>query len=232
MTAMVFGGNGGIGAALVEALAARGEAVHAFSRTPMPGLETVVPHVGDPFDEDWLAGELARVGEATLVIVACGVLTLPGGTGPEKSYRALDAAAMGEVLRINTVLPALIAKHALPLLPRKARGVFAAISAKVGSIADNGLGGWHSYRASKAALNMLVRNFAIELARTHKQAAVVALHPGTVDTALSEPFQQGLPEGQVRPPQEAARDLLAVIDAVTPQDSGSLIAFDGERLPY
>lgn len=232
MTAMVFGGNGGIGAALVEALAARGEAVHAFSRTPMPGPETVVPHVGDPFDEDWLAGELARVGEATLVIVASGVLTLPGGTGPEKSYRALDAAAMGEVLRINTVLPALIAKHALPLLPRKARGVFAAISAKVGSIADNGLGGWHSYRASKAALNMLVKNFAIELARTHKQAAVVALHPGTVDTALSEPFQQGLPEGQVRPPQEAARDLLAVIDAVPPQDSGSLIAFDGERLPY
>lgn len=232
MTAVVFGGNGGIGSALVEALAARGEAVHAFSRTPMPELEPVVPHVGDPFDEDWLAGELARVGEATLVIVASGILTLPGGTGPEKSYRALDAAAMGEVLRINTVLPALIAKHALPLLPREERGVFAAISAKVGSIADNGLGGWHSYRASKAALNMLVKNFAIELARTHKQAAVVALHPGTVDTALSEPFQQGLPEGQVRPPQEAARDLLAVLDDIGPQDSGSLIAFDGARLPY
>lgn len=232
MTAVVFGANGGIGAALVEALAVRGEAVHAFSRKDFEARDGVSPHIGDPFDEDWLSRELEAIGEAELVIVASGVLTLPDGTGPEKSYRALDAAAMGEVLRINTVLPALIAKHALPLLPRKERGVFAAISAKVGSIGDNGLGGWHSYRASKAALNMLVRNFAIELARTHKQAAVVALHPGTVDTALSEPFQQSLPEGQVRPPQEAARDLLAVLGDIGPQDSGSLIAFDGERLPY
>lgn len=232
MTTIIFGANGGIGAALVEALAARGETVHGFARSAWDAPESVTKHIGDPFDESWLAGELADIGEVSRVIVASGVLSLPDGAGPEKSYRALDAATMTEVLRINTVLPAILAKHALPLLPRKDRGVFAAISARVGSIGDNRLGGWHSYRASKAALNMLVRNFAIELGRTHKQAVVVALHPGTVDTALSEPFQQGLPEGQVRPPAEAARDLLAVLDGVTPEDSGRLIAFDGERLPY
>ena len=232
MTAVIFGANGGIGAALVEALAGRGETVHAFARSEIAAPESVTAHIGDPFDEEWLASELASIGEADLVVVASGILTLADGTGPEKTYRALDAEAMTEVLRINTVLPALIAKHALPLLPRKERGVFAAISAKVGSIEDNRLGGWHSYRASKAALNMLVKNFAIELARTHKQAAVVALHPGTVNTGLSEPFQQGLPEGQVRPAPEAAHDLLAVLDKVTPDDSGALLAYDGERLPY
>lgn len=232
MTAVIFGANGGIGAALVERLAARGETVHAFARVALDAPEGVTPHIGDPFDEAWLARELSAIGRAELVIAAGGVLTLPDGTGPEKSYRGLDAAAMAEVLRINTVLPAILAKHALPLLPRKTRGVFAAISARVGSIGDNRLGGWHSYRASKAALNMLVKNFAIELARTHQHAVAVVLHPGTVDTALSEPFQQGLPEGQVRTPAEAARDLLAVLDKVTPQDSGRLIAFDGERLPF
>lgn len=232
MTAVVFGANGGIGAALVEALAVRGEVVHAFSRGEIDARGGGVPHVGDPFEEDWLAGELDALGEASLVIVASGTLTLAGSTAPEKSYRALEAETMAEVLRINTVLPAIIAKHALSLLPRKSRGVFAAISARVGSIGDNRLGGWHSYRASKAALNMLVKNFAIELGRTHKQAAVVALHPGTVDTALSQPFQQGLPDGQVRPPAEAARDLLAVLDEVTPDDSGCLIAYDGEWLSY
>lgn len=232
MTAVVFGANGGIGAALVAALAERGEAVHAFSRSDIEARGGVVPHVGDPFDEAWLSRECKSIGEAEYVVVANGVLTLPGGSGPEKSYRAIDAQAMAEVLRINTVLPALIAKHALSLLPRKKRGVFAAISAKVGSIGDNGLGGWHSYRASKAALNMLVKNFAIELGRTHQQAAVVALHPGTVDTALSEPFQQGLPEGQVRPPHEAALALLETIEGLTAGDSGGLLAYDGSRIEY
>lgn len=232
MAAVVFGANGGIGAALVEAVVERGGPVHAFARQACDAPGRAVQHIGDPFDEDWLARELAEIGPVDLAIVASGVLTLPYGAGPEKSYRAVDADAMLEVLRINTVLPAIIAKHTLALLPRKERGVFAAISARVGSVGDNRLGGWHSYRASKAALNMLVKNFAVELARSHPQAVAVALHPGTVDTELSEPFQQGLPEGQVRAAQVAARELLAVIDAAGPEDSGKLIAFDGERLPY
>ncbi|HCH93311.1 MAG TPA: C-factor, partial [Erythrobacter sp.] len=103
--------------------------------------------------------------------------------------------SMDEVFRLNTIGPALVAKHVLPLLPRDRRSVFAALSARVGSIGDNRIGGWHSYRASKAALNMLLKNFAIELGRTHKQAIVAGLHPGTVDSALSEPFQANLPAG-------------------------------------
>ncbi|NCQ64500.1 MAG: SDR family oxidoreductase, partial [Alphaproteobacteria bacterium] len=128
--------------------------------------------------------------------------------------------------------PALIAKHFLPLLPRDRRSVFAALSARVGSISDNGIGGWHSYRASKAALNMLVRNYAIELGRTHKHAVCVALHPGTVDTALSQPFQSNLPEGQLTAPAEAAGNLLRVIDGLTPEDSGHLFDWAGERVEF
>ncbi len=232
MTAVVFGANGGIGAALVDAVVERGGPVHAFARQAFDAPGGAVQHIGDPFDEVWLARELAEIGPVDFAIVASGVLTLPHGAGPEKSHRAVNADAMLEVLRINTVLPAIIAKHTLALLPRKERGVFAAISARVGSIGDNRLGGWHSYRASKAALNMLVKNFAVELARSHPQAVAVALHPGTVDTGLSEPFQQGLPEGQVRSPEVAARELLAVLDEVKSEDSGRLIAFDGERLQY
>jgi NAD(P)-dependent dehydrogenase (short-subunit alcohol dehydrogenase family) len=131
------------------------------------------------------------------VIVASGVLTLSDGSGPERTLRRLDAGAMAEVLQINLIGPAMIAKHILPLLPRDKRSVFAALSARVGSITDNGLGGWHSYRASKAGLNMLLKNFAIEMARTHPKAVIAGLHPGTVDTELSRPFQSGLAEGQL-----------------------------------
>ena len=134
------------------------------------------------------------------------------------------------MLYLNTVGPALIAKHVLPLMPREGRSVFAALSARVGSIGDNRLGGWHSYRASKAALNMLVRNFAIEMGRTHKKAAIVGLHPGTVDTELSEPFQKGLPEGQLTDAVEAARNLLRVLDGVSPEDSGEVFDWKGERV--
>jgi NAD(P)-dependent dehydrogenase (short-subunit alcohol dehydrogenase family) len=166
-----------------------------------------------------------------LALVCTGALTLADGTGPERSYRQLDGEAMGEAFRINTIGPALVAKHLLPLLPRNERAVFAALSARVGSIADNRLGGWHSYRASKAALNMLVRNFAIELSRTHKQASAVALHPGTVDTGLSQPFQANLPFGQLTSPAQAAKHLLNVIDGLTPADSGRAFDWKGEEIP-
>ena len=122
-------------------------------------------------------------------------------------------------------------KHFLPLLPKQGKSIFASLSAKVGSIGDNRLGGWYSYRASKAALNMLVRNFAIELARTHREASVVALHPGTVDTGLSEPFQANLPPGQLTSPAQAAKHLLDVIDGLTPAESGRAFDWKGEEVP-
>ncbi len=234
-SAAIFGASGGIGAALVDELVRRGVGrIHAGSRSgTVPDGPGVEPFTFDLEDGDSIAAAAKAMADdpPQLVIVASGVLTLASGTGPERSYRHIEADAMERVLRTNTVGPALVARHMLPLFDRERRCVFAALSARVGSIGDNRIGGWHSYRASKAALNMLVRNFAIELGRTHKQAVVAALHPGTVDTALSEPFQSNLPEGQLTAREDAARNLLGVIDALTPEDSGGHFDWRGERVP-
>ena len=138
---------------------------------------------------------------------------------------------MAEVFALNTIGPALIAKHMLALMPRAKPFVFAALSARVGSIADNRLGGWHSYRASKAALNMLLRNFALEAARTHPEGVVVGLHPGTVDSALSQPFQTNLADGQLTAPAQAAANLLGVLARLGPEQSGRVFDFRGEEIP-
>lgn len=233
-SAAVFGASGGIGAALCEALAERGIAcIHAGSRGGKAPPHAAVRRFSfDLTDEASIAAAASDMADEPpdLVIVATGVLSLPDGTGPERSYRQIERAKMLEAFALNTIGPALIAKHMLPLLPRNRRCVFAALSARVGSIGDNRLGGWHSYRASKAALAMLIRNFAIELARTHEQAIVVGLHPGTVDTPLSEPFQGNLPQGQLTAPGESARNLLTVIDALEPGDSGCVLDWRGARI--
>ena len=131
----------------------------------------------------------------------------------------------------HTVGPALVAKHMLPLMPRKGRAVFAALSARVGSISDNRLGGWHAYRASKAALNMLVRNYAIEQARINNQFIAVTLHPGTVDTGLSQPFQSNVPDAQLFTPDQSAEYLLNVLDGLTPADTGKCFDWAGKQVP-
>jgi len=232
----VFGASGGIGKALAQALAARDEVgeVHAGSRggAGMAGGK-LRPFAFDLTDEASIAAACAGIGgPLDMVLVATGRLTRVDGTGPEKSYRALSGEGMAELLAVNAIGPALIAKHALPLLRRDGRAVFAAISARVGSISDNRLGGWHAYRMSKAALNMLVKNLALELARTHPQALAVTLHPGTVDTALSAPFQRGVAEGKLFTPAFSAEALLGVLDRLTPADSGGLFAWDGARVPF
>jgi NAD(P)-dependent dehydrogenase (short-subunit alcohol dehydrogenase family) len=149
-----------------------------------------------------------------------------GDKGPEKSLRELDPEWMIENYRINAVGPALIAKYFLPLMPRERRITFAILSARVGSISDNRLGGWHSYRASKAALNMLVRNIALEGQRRNPEAIIVGLHPGTVQTVLSAPFK-GNPAHERFTPTEAAKKLLNVLDGLNPTQSGQLLAYDG-----
>lgn len=234
MTAAIFGASGGIGAALVQALQARGHAtVWAGARAaPGPATDGIRPFTFDLADEGSL-GEAARMmadDPPDTVIVATGMLTLPDGTGPEKSLRQISAAAMVQVFQVNTIGPALVARHMLPLLPRDRRAVFAALSARVGSIGDNRLGGWHSYRASKAALNMLLKNFAIELARSHPLAIVVGLHPGTVATGLSEPFQRNVPEAKLFTPQFSANALLDVLEGLGPEHSGGVFDWQGERI--
>ena len=233
--AAIFGSTGGIGRALCEALIKGGTAkVYAGSRRgEEPSGAGLVPFAFDLEDEASIADAAAMMKDEPpqWVIIASGVLTLADGTGPERTYKRMSPEAMEKVFRINTIGPATIAKHMLPLMPRSEAFVFAALSARVGSISDNGLGGWHSYRASKAALNMLLRNYALEMARTHKQAVIAGLHPGTVDSALSQPFQTNLPEGQLTAPEDAAQNLLRVLQQLRPEDSGRVFDFAGKSVP-
>lgn len=236
--AVIFGASGGIGQALVEQLAHSSApiAVFAGSRVPAPSdNEQIHSFAFDLTDEASIAQAASAIGAGgalDLVIVATGLLHHANTIAPEKSWRALDAATMAELFAVNTIGPALIAKHFLPLLARDRRAVFAALSARVGSISDNRLGGWHSYRASKAALNMLIRTFSIELASRNPQAIAVALHPGTVETALSQPFQRGVAANTLFSPETSARHLLSVIDGLSAADSGGLFAWDGARIPF
>lgn len=232
----VFGASGGLGCALALALAARADVaeVHTGSRRgDAPGGAKLHPFAFDLIDEASIAAACAGIGgPLDIVLIATGRLMRADGTGPEKSWRAISSEGMAELFAVNTIGPALIAKHTLPLLRRDGRAVFAALSARVGSITDNRLGGWHAYRASKAALNMLVKNLALELARTHPQALAVTLHPGTVDTGLSAPFQRGVAAEKLFVPAFSAEALLGVLDELTPADSGGLFAWDGTQLPF
>jgi NAD(P)-dependent dehydrogenase (short-subunit alcohol dehydrogenase family) len=234
-SACVFGASGGIGQAVCEALVAGGaQVVYAGSRRgEEPQGASIRPFAFDLTDEASIAAaaEAMRSDPPEWVIIATGVLTLPDGTGPERTYKRLDPAAMAKVFALNTIGPALISKHMLAIMPRGRAFTLAALSARVGSISDNRLGGWHSYRASKAALNMLIRNFALEMARTHPDSVIVGLHPGTVDSALSQPFQSGLPDGQLTAPQQAADNLLGVLARLTPEQSGRVFDFRGEEVP-
>ena len=218
-SALVIGASGGIGSALAAALARRGVAVTGLSRRE-DGLDVTAP------------ASVARVmgaldGPFDLVIVATGILAAEG-TRPEKSLAEIDAAAMSRVLAVNTIGPALILGHVPRLLPRGRRSVVAVLTARVGSIGDNGLGGWYSYRASKAAANQVVHTAAIEISRRHREAAVVALHPGTVATE----FTRDYPGHRKVTPDAAAENLLRVIDGLTPAQSGGFLDWAGKEVPW
>lgn len=234
--AMVFGASGGVGAALVRALAddPRCAGVQALARKSLASAPKITAHSFDLEDEASIC-EAVRLASACgppdLAIVATGLLH-DGHMQPEKTFRALDPALLAKAYAINAIGPALIARHVLPLLPRDSKSVFAALSARVGSISDNRTGGWHAYRASKAALNMLVRTCAIELRVKNPAALCVTLHPGTVDTTMSKPFQANVPAPRLFAPETAAAHLLTVIDRLTPADSGQLFAWDGAAIPF
>ncbi len=229
MRIAVFGASGGIGAALIRALEQDPavESLYAVSRDGHGGLKC------DYSDEASLAATAACIaaeGPVHLVLVATGILH-GDGIAPEKTWKTLDARAMADVFAVNTITPVMIAKHMLPLLARDRKSVFAALSARVGSISDNRLGGWISYRSSKAALNMALKTLSIELARTNPQAAVLGLHPGTVATDLSAPYRKNIPEKQVFTSEQAAQKLLTVIENAVPGQSGHVLTYDGSIVP-
>lgn len=220
---VIIGARGGIGAALANALEqdpnyARVIRLHRESAQPLDILDEARIAAA----ADSLSGTYPPI---SLVIVATGLLH-SARKGPEKSLRELDPDWMMENFRINAVGPALVAKYFLPIMAKQGPICFAALSARVGSISDNRLGGWHSYRASKSALNMLIRNIAIEWQRKNPQSVVVGLHPGTVETALSAPFK-GNPAHERFTPARAAGDMLNVLHGLKPEQSGQIFAYDG-----
>lgn len=236
LNTVVVGASGGIGSEFVRQLAAdaRVERVHALSRALSESRDDkVLPGTIDFNDEDSirLAAENAASREdIDIVVVATGILHRGKTIQPEKSLGDIDPEAMLGVFRTNTIGPTLVAKHFLPRCRRGSKTVFAALSARVGSIGDNRLGGWVSYRASKSALNMVLKTLSIEHARRFPDAVVAGLHPGTVDTRLSAPFQRRVPEGKLFSPPQSVGYMLSVIDRLTPSDSGGVFAWDGTRI--
>lgn len=223
--ALVIGGSGALGSALVSQLRLdpRCGNVLAIGRNTQPAID-----FNDEATVARAAADIGAQGPLHLVMLATG--TLHGHHGlPEKRLAQLNYAQMEANFRINAMGPALAMAYFTPLLDRNNRSVLAVLSAKVGSIGDNRLGGWYSYRASKAALNMFVKTAAIEVARTHSLAVLAALHPGTVNSALSAPFR-GAEIG--RPPAQAAAELLRVLDGLEPEQTGNFWAYDGQHLPW
>lgn len=220
MRALVVGVSGGIGTALAARLQAQGHDVTGLSRRN---------HGLDLCDEESVLRVLGGLEpDYDTILVATGALELDG-TGPEKSLRGLTAAAMQRQFQLNAMGPMLVLKHGLRLLPRNRPARFAALSARVGSIGDNALGGWYSYRAAKAALNQLLHTAAIEVARSHPLAVVAALHPGHVATPLSLKYGGALPAVT---PQEAAENLLKVLDGLVPAQSGGFFDWKGDLIPW
>ena len=229
--ALIIGSGGGLGAAMLSQLAGNASYTRAI------GLSRST-EVSINYDDETSVAQAAQYVaslceelnmQMRLLVVATGFLHGVQGQ-PERSFTNLDVTYLQHVFKINTVGPALVIKHFLPLLPKSGRCVAGFVSAKVGSISDNALGGWYGYRASKAALNQLVKTASIELTRRNKDSICVSLHPGTVATALSEPFAKtGL---NVRPATEAAADLLAVLAGLIAPDTGCLVDYQGQKLPF
>ncbi|RVT86820.1 SDR family NAD(P)-dependent oxidoreductase [Rhodobacteraceae bacterium CCMM004] len=216
--AVVIGATGGIGGAVAETLACRGAEVIGLSRRD--GLDVT--------DEASVARALGALDPPVdLIFVATGALTSTG-SGPEKTLGAFAADELTAQVRLNASGPMLVLKHGLRLLPKDRRSVVAAVSARVGSIGDNRLGGWYSYRASKAALNALYHGAAIEVARSHPRAVLACLHPGTVDT----PFTAAYGGREKLAPGDSARRLLAVLDGLDPGRSGGFWDYDGREVPW
>ncbi|OUC11977.1 MAG: cell-cell signaling protein [Alkalinema sp. CACIAM 70d] len=240
--ALIIGASGGIGLGFVRHLLAhdRCDRLYATYRDPDSELLTIQdPRLIclslDLTNETEIATTMQRIQQETAhlhLVINCVGWLHQGSLQPEKSLQQLNAEQLMQYFQVNSIGAVLLAKHLQPLLKHDRRSVFATISAKVGSIGDNFLGGWYGYRASKAALNMLMRTTAIEYKRRVPRAIVTVLHPGTTDTELSKPFQRNVPADKLFPVDRTVQQLLGVIDELKEQDSGEFFSWDGSRLPW
>ena len=244
--ALVVGASQGIGLGFVQQLLKddRFEAVYGTYRRPELAQELLAlaeqcPQLSclpvDVTEEETIAAAIAQIQARTPQLhraVYCVGLLHDGDFQPEKSLRQITGENLVRSFQTNAVGAALLAKHLLPLLKHDQPSLLAAISAKVGSIGDNRLGGWYGYRASKAALNMLIKTASLEYARRSPNTTIALLHPGTTDTRLSEPFQRGVPPEKLFSVERTVAQLMAVMDGLTPADSGDFFSWDGTRLPW
>ncbi|MFT6105994.1 MAG: NAD(P)-dependent dehydrogenase (short-subunit alcohol dehydrogenase family) [Rickettsiales bacterium] len=233
----IIGASGSLGEMFVKQLAQNPQtkSIFAFSRSKTDfDNEKTTSHFIDIEDEESIKSAVDIASENAkldMVIVATGMLHNQD-FGPEKSLRDLSKEKFQKLFNVNTIAPAIIAKHFLPKLNRERKSVFAAISARVGSISDNHLGGWYSYRASKSALNMVLKNASIEIGRSNKNAVIIGLHPGTVDSKLSKPFQGAVSQEKLFTPEYSVEKLLEVIENSSPKDSGKIIDFNGVKIEF
>ncbi len=223
----VLGATGGIDSALCRALERdpKCSRVIKLSRSTSPAV--------DLLDEATLRAAAEHVSEQNIeldgLLIASGILQTPNGTPPEKSLRDVSLAESRSLFETNAIGPALALKHFTPLLSRTSRTLTMALSARVGSIGDNQLGGWISYRASKAALNQVVHTTAIELARRNRNSVCVSLHPGTIETPLSEPFAR---DRFTHSADECAINLINVLDRLSPDQTGGFFDYAGKEIPW
>ncbi|MEM7620786.1 MAG: SDR family NAD(P)-dependent oxidoreductase [Pseudomonadota bacterium] len=236
---IVIGATGGLGKAFVSLLSEdkNVEHIHALSRSSTKFESQKVTEGAIDIREETSVEQAASLcladGPADIILVTTGFLHNEAeDIWPEKALRDISTNGFANAFAINTVGPALIAKHFLKNLDKGRPCLFAAISARVGSISDNQLGGWYAYRASKAALNMVLKTTSIEIRRKYKKAMIVGLHPGTVDTSLSKPFQGHVPNGKLFTPEHSARHLLNVINTLKPENSGNTFAWDGTKIDF
>jgi NAD(P)-dependent dehydrogenase (short-subunit alcohol dehydrogenase family) len=234
---IIIGASGGIGKALVKNLdnSDQVDKIYALSRNPEKSTSNkIITEKLDLSNEDSIqstSSKLLTTGKFDLCIIATGLLQDKEIT-TEKNMKSLKTSSFNKSFLINTIGPALVAKHFIPLLRNDKKAVLAAISARVGSISDNKIGGWYAYRASKAALNMVIKCLSIEVSRKSKNQIILGLHPGTVDTNLSKPFQKNVPKEKLFSPDFSALKLLNVINEATVNESGSLLAWDGSIISF
>ena len=231
----ITGVSGALGKAFVNILAAIDvvETINVFSRSEENfHSEKIFTHLIDYKNEDEII-EASKISSAKssldLVIVANGILHNEQ-VFPEKKISEITEEKFQEVFFVNTILPSIIAKHFIPKLSQNNQSIFAFMTARVGSISDNKLGGWYAYRASKAALNMVIKNLSIEVGRKNKNAVLVGLHPGTVVSNLSKPFQSNVPEKNLFTPDQSVNYLLKILLNLKIEDTGKIFAWNGDEI--